>query len=172
LNHWVRALVATDIYLFAGSYQTISIWSSGMFIFGDVSNIGMTPSSLVPSDFGKEGGAAPQKLRELHTSVCFCVICCSNFSSLTCCQGGSVYSLCVTNDYIFCGTYENVIHVWEAVNFTVLQTLDGHVGTVYALAVMPQSSPNNKGRLFSASYDKTIRVFFYTCFMHILAWTD
>jgi WD40 repeat protein len=117
---------------------------------------------LVPSDFGKEGGAAPQKLRELHTSVCFYIRYASikfSYPIMVCCQGGSVYSLCVTNDYIFCGTYENVIHVWEAVNFTVLQTLDGHVGTVYALAVMPQSSPNNKGRLFSASYDKTIRVF-------------
>ncbi len=39
--------------------------------------------------------------------------------------------------------YENLIHVWDANEpFHLLRTLDGHVGTVYALAVMPQTSPN------------------------------
>lgn len=153
LNHWVRALVATDTYLLAGSYQTISIWSSRACgavtptcrVIPLLLLLGLTSCTLspaVPAEYTGKGdaGESPKKLHELHTS------------------GGSVYSLCVTTDYVFCGTYENVIHVWEAVSFQLLRTLDGHVGTVYALAVMPQSSPNNKGRLFSASYDKTIRV--------------
>ena len=29
------------------------------------------------------------------------------------CPGGSVYSLCVTNYHIICGTYENKINVWD-----------------------------------------------------------
>lgn len=27
------------------------------------------------------------------------------------CEGGSVYSLAVTNQHVICGTYENLIHV-------------------------------------------------------------
>eukprot|EP00047_Mylnosiga_fluctuans_P004167 m.233044 g.233044 ORF g.233044 m.233044 type:complete len:697 (+) comp12450_c0_seq1:87-2177(+) len=80
----------------------------------------------------------PKKLHVLHTS------------------GGSVYSLCVTDKLIICGTYENLIHVWDLATYTETHTLDGHVGTVYALAVMTQA--NGKGRLFSASYDRTIKV--------------
>ena len=36
LNHWVRALVASERHLFSGSYQTIKV------IFPDVSNAYMS----------------------------------------------------------------------------------------------------------------------------------
>ena len=86
------------------------------------------------------------------------------------CNGGSVYSLALTNKYIICGTYENMIHVWDIQSLSEITSLSGkgcglvgvayiltgHVGTVYALAVLP--TPGGQTRLFSASYDKTIRV--------------
>ena len=40
-------------------------------------------------------------------------------------QGGSVYSLCVTDKHVICGTYENLIHVWDIGTFTEIHTLDG-----------------------------------------------
>ena len=63
------------------------------------------------------GDATVQMLKTLNTS------------------GGSVYSLCVTNDRIMCGTFENVVHIWSLETFEELTTLEGHEGTVYALAV-------------------------------------
>lgn len=90
------------------------------------------------SDLEASDKTQPNKLHVLHTS------------------GGSVYSLCVTDKFIICGTYENLIHVWDINTYSELHTLDGHMGTVYALAVMSQSK--GLGRLFSASYDRTIKV--------------
>lgn len=70
-------------------------------------------------------------------------------------SGGSVYSICATDRHILCGTYENVIQVWEAGTYDVVTTLQGHSGTVYALAWM--HSPAGTVA-FSASYDRSIRV--------------
>jgi E3 ubiquitin-protein ligase TRAF7 len=32
LNHWVRALVAAQSYLYSGSYQTIKVWQSCLLV--------------------------------------------------------------------------------------------------------------------------------------------
>ncbi len=64
----------------------------------------------------------------------------------------------MTADYIFCGTYENVIHVWDLETLSPMQTLAGHAGTVYAMTYSAPATSSGKGRLFTASYDKTIRV--------------
>eukprot|EP00051_Salpingoeca_urceolata_P027745 m.483093 g.483093 ORF g.483093 m.483093 type:complete len:741 (-) comp22779_c0_seq1:113-2335(-) len=85
-----------------------------------------------------ETSGAPPKLQQLRTS------------------GGSVYSLCVSEDFVIAGTYENLIHVWDIRTFEEVATLEGHGGTVYSLVLM--SHGGGKGRLFSASYDKTIKV--------------
>lgn len=66
-----------------------------------------------------------------------------------------MYSLAVTDRHIICGTYENSIHVWDVNTFTDIAVLSGHLGAVYALAVL---STRNYARLFSGSYDNTIRV--------------
>ncbi|XP_059145102.1 E3 ubiquitin-protein ligase TRAF7-like isoform X2 [Physella acuta] len=70
-------------------------------------------------------------------------------------SGGSVYSIAITNHHILCGTYENCIHVWELNTFNQLETLMGHNGTVYALAVLHTASGT---KVFSASYDRSLRV--------------
>uniref|UniRef100_A0A671R352 E3 ubiquitin-protein ligase TRAF7 n=1 Tax=Sinocyclocheilus anshuiensis TaxID=1608454 RepID=A0A671R352_9TELE len=67
----------------------------------------------------------------------------------------SVYSIAVTNHHIVCGTYENLIHVWDIESKEQVRTLTGHVGTVYALAVI--STPDQT-KVFSASYDRSLRV--------------
>ncbi|CAL1526297.1 unnamed protein product [Lymnaea stagnalis] len=83
-----------------------------------------------------------------------------NINTLECVRdletsGGSVYSIAITNHHILCGTYENCIHVWELNNFNQLETLMGHSGTVYALAVLHTASGT---KVFSASYDRSLRV--------------
>ena len=45
--------------------------------------------------------------------------------------------------------------VWNKENYEQVETLTGHVGTVYALAVI--SAPGTT-RVFSASYDRSLRV--------------
>ena len=54
------------------------------------------------------------------------------------------------------------IQVWDVQTLQEMETLTGHVGIVYALAVLKTSGQT---RLFSASYDKTIRV--SICFKQI-----
>mmetsp|Transcript_13198 Transcript_13198/g.39721 ORF Transcript_13198/g.39721 Transcript_13198/m.39721 type:complete len:612 (-) Transcript_13198:116-1951(-) len=84
-------------------------------------------------------------------------------------QGGSIYSLTTTDDYVIAGTYEHLIHIWDVSTYDEVQTLSGHAGTVYALAVMQQKA--GKDILFSASYDRTVRVWSldtFTCIQTLL----
>ncbi|WAQ96435.1 TRAF7-like protein [Mya arenaria] len=97
-------------------------------------------------------------------------------------SGGSVYSIAITSHHVLCGTYENVIHVWETDGEQPITTLRGHSGTVYALAacttpagvwsmdnmicsqtlVRHQGSVASlavsKGRIFSGAVDNTVKV--------------
>lgn len=70
-----------------------------------------------------------------------------------------VYSLTVTQQYIICGTNQNHIHVYNRQSFEPVGNLSGHVGTVTAFALwqVPNDHPN-RFRLFSASDDKSLRV--------------
>jgi len=70
-----------------------------------------------------------------------------------------VYSLTVTQQYIICGTNQNQIHVYNRQSFEPVGNLSGHVGTVTAFALwqVPNDHPN-RFRLFSASDDKSLRV--------------
>jgi WD40 repeat protein len=63
--------------------------------------------------------------------------------------------------WICSGTYENTINVWDLRTLECIRTLPGHTGAVYTLAIM-----GNK--LFSGSYDATIRVRNWTalCLKH------
>ena len=70
-----------------------------------------------------------------------------------------VYSLSVTQQYIICGTNQNQVHVYNKQTFEPVANLSGHVGTVTAFALwqVPNDHPN-RFRLFSASDDKSLRV--------------
>eukprot|EP00039_Didymoeca_costata_P029354 m.24312 g.24312 ORF g.24312 m.24312 type:complete len:699 (-) comp7595_c0_seq1:214-2310(-) len=70
-------------------------------------------------------------------------------------SGGSVYSLCISQQFVMCGTFANLVHIWALHTFEEVITLEGHTGTVYALAVLEEGSST---LLFSASYDRSIRV--------------
>ena len=41
------------------------------------------------------------------------------------CNGGSVYSLAVTDRHIVCGTYENMIHIWDVQTLAEIASLSG-----------------------------------------------
>ncbi|KAF5920411.1 hypothetical protein HPG69_009661 [Diceros bicornis minor] len=70
-------------------------------------------------------------------------------------SGSSVYSISMTNDFIVCGTYETLIHVWDTESKEHLGTLTGRMGTVYALVAI--STPNQT-KVFSICYYWSLRV--------------
>ena len=60
-----------------------------------------------------------------------------------------------------------VLQVWDVNGWEYLGTLEGHRGTVYDLAAL--ETPGQT-KLFSASYDKTIRVLRCVCVcVHVCA---
>lgn len=86
-NHWVRALVLSERFLYSGSYQAVKV-SVDMVVVNEI----------------------------IDTAWFLLLLQVWNLESLECirvleCPGGSVYSLCVTNHFIMCGTYENKINV-------------------------------------------------------------
>ena len=46
------------------------------------------------------------------------------------CTGGSVYSLAVSNKHIICGTYENMIHVWDKESLSEVASFSGEDDTI------------------------------------------
>lgn len=84
-NHWVRALVVSENYLYSGSYQAVKVvyqYNYGILILLCV--------------------YLYDQIWDLQSLECIRVLDC---------LGGSVYSLLVTTHYIACGTYENKINV-------------------------------------------------------------
>lgn len=158
----VCTLAVANNLLFSGSLKVVNIWDthtrtligclSGFnhwvralvatpdFLFAGsyqiVSIWSSRPKDITPAF---EDGEEPKCLESLQTS------------------GGSIYSVYITDQYIICGTYEHLIHIWDGSTLDEVRTLEGHSGTVYALEVMAGSA-NGRSRLFSASYDRTIRV--------------
>lgn len=81
-NHWVRALVVSGNYLYSGSYKTVKVH---LHVY--VQFVQMHTRAKVWS---------LDTLEVLHVLQS---------------GGGSVYSLVLTDKYIICGTYENLIQV-------------------------------------------------------------
>ncbi|KAH0586115.1 hypothetical protein H2248_007384 [Termitomyces sp. 'cryptogamus'] len=65
----------------------------------------------------------------------------------------SVLSLVSNSDYIFSGSQNEDISVWEKQTFTLKSTLRGHTGSVLALELAKE-----KEWLFSSSGDSTVRI--------------
>ncbi|KAG8506388.1 E3 ubiquitin-protein ligase TRAF7 [Galemys pyrenaicus] len=149
LNHWVRALVAAQSYLYSGSYQTIKIWdirtldcvhvlqTSG----GSVYSIAVTSHHIVCGTYENLIHVwdieSKEQVRTLTGHV------------------GTVYALAVisTPDQtkVFSASYDRSLRVWSMDNMICTQTLLRHQGSVTALAV-------SRGRLFSGAVDSTVKV--------------
>merc|ERR1739848_123428 len=70
-----------------------------------------------------------------------------------------IFSITVTNQHIICGTNHNVIQVYNKQTFEPVCNLNGHIGTVNAFALLQVANDHpNRFRLFSASDDKSLRV--------------
>lgn len=65
----------------------------------------------------------------------------------------SVLSLAANENYIFSGSQNEVISVWDKKTFTLTRTLHGHTGSVLALEYA-----KDKQWLFSSSGDSTVRI--------------
>lgn len=91
----MRALVATDKFLYAGSYQTISVRIRLSGSCAAACSSSASRAQIWSSDRRTllATGEPPERITTLRT------------------LGGSVYSLCITDRFIIAGTYENLIHV-------------------------------------------------------------
>lgn len=157
----VCTLVTKRKMLFSGSLKKIKVWNlQTMELIQELTGLNHWVRALVASERHLFSGSYQTiKLWDLDTLECVRVLQTS---------GGSVYSLAVTKEYIVCGTYENQIQVYDVNTHKHLETLNGHVGTVYGLAVL--SAPGQT-RLFSASYDRSLRVWnleSFTCVQTLL----
>lgn len=144
----VCTLTGNDTYLFSGSLKSIKVWDRESY-----SLVKTLPSQNhwvrkleISGKYLYSGSYQAVKVWKLDTL---------EVAHVLKCKGASVYSLTVTDKYIVCGTYENMIQVWDVHTLQDKGILTGHVGAVYAVAVL--RAPG-RDRLFSASYDKTIRV--------------
>eukprot|EP00731_Ephydatia_muelleri_P029360 Em0020g1004a len=135
--------------LFSGSLKSIKVWNVRTTqLICELPMQNHWVRALSTSDkFLYSGSYQAVKVWNLDTLDCIHV--------LQCQKGGSIYSLAVTNQHIICGTYENQIYVWDVQSLQLLTELSGHVGIIYSLQVI--EAPGQT-RLFSACYDKTLRV--------------
>ncbi|CAI8007245.1 E3 ubiquitin-protein ligase TRAF7 [Geodia barretti] len=145
----VCTITLSENRLFSGSLKSIKIWDiETKKLVQELPTQNHWVRALVVSGKNLYSGSYQAiKIWDLESLECTQV--------LQCHGGGSVYSLAVTEEHIICGTYENKICVWDVKSLKNVADLTGHVGIVYALQVM--ESPGST-RLFSACYDKTLRV--------------
>ncbi|XP_037545266.1 E3 ubiquitin-protein ligase TRAF7 [Nematolebias whitei] len=134
LNHWVRALVASQNHLYSGSYQTIKVCGGKMNMFAFSGRI-RDLSGLIVS---------PAVENTLSDGV------------------EDVWTQRYLSAKADMGSVSFIHHqrvglslVWDIESKEQVRTLTGHVGTVYALAVI--STPDQT-KVFSASYDRSLRV--------------
>ncbi|XP_013417562.1 E3 ubiquitin-protein ligase TRAF7-like [Lingula anatina] len=144
----VCTLASARNMLFSGSLKVIKVWDVHTYqLKKEITGLNHWVRALVSSQqFLYTGSYQTIKIWDLETLECVKMLDTS---------GGSVYSICITEHHILCGTYENCIHVWELGTFNQTTTLQGHSGTVYALA--PLQTPSGT-KVFSASYDRSLRV--------------
>nr|CAB3267212.1 ZF(TRAF/RING)-5 zinc finger protein [Phallusia mammillata] len=146
----VCTLVCANNMLFSGSLKSIKVWNverANIRFHQELQGLNHWVRALVShNNFLYSGSYQTIKIWDVLTLECKHVLQTS---------GGSVYSIAVTNHHIVCGTYENCIHVWDIRNHEPVAQLTGHVGIVYALAVL--STPEQT-KVFSASYDRSLRV--------------
>uniref|UniRef100_A0AAZ3SBR9 RING-type domain-containing protein n=1 Tax=Oncorhynchus tshawytscha TaxID=74940 RepID=A0AAZ3SBR9_ONCTS len=146
----VCTLVSSHSMLFSGSLKAIKVWDivgTELKLKKELTGLNHWVRALVASQNHLYSGSYQTiKIWDIRSLDCVHVLQTS---------GGSVYSIAVTNHHIVCGTYENLIHVWDIESKEQVRTLTGHVGTVYALAVI--STPDQT-KVFSASYDRSLRV--------------
>jgi len=76
-------------------------------------------------------------------------------------HSGPVWCLCAYNDYLFSGSSDKVIKVWDtATNYRCLKTLEGHKGIILALTT-------HENKLYSGSSDCCIKIWSISTFEEI-----
>uniref|UniRef100_A0A671M1I0 E3 ubiquitin-protein ligase TRAF7 n=1 Tax=Sinocyclocheilus anshuiensis TaxID=1608454 RepID=A0A671M1I0_9TELE len=142
----VCTLVSSHNMLFSGSLKAIKVWDivgTELKLKKELTGLNHWVRALVASQNHLYSGSY-QTIKKRSSITVEC-----NTEDII------EYSIAVTNHHIVCGTYENLIHVWDIESKEQVRTLTGHVGTVYALAVI--STPDQT-KVFSASYDRSLRV--------------
>ncbi|KAL4230818.1 E3 ubiquitin-protein ligase traf7 [Mactra antiquata] len=144
----VCTLVSTRNMLFSGSLKVIKVWDVHTHeLKRELTGLNHWVRALVATqNLLYSGSYQTIKIWDLDSLECLRQLETS---------GGSVYSIAITNHHVLCGTYENVIHVWDIGTQQQVTTLRGHSGTVYALAACNTGSGT---KVFSASYDRSLRV--------------
>ncbi|XP_036828200.1 E3 ubiquitin-protein ligase TRAF7 isoform X2 [Oncorhynchus mykiss] len=122
----VCTLVSSHSMLFSGSLKAIKVWDivgTELKLKKELTGLNHWVRALVASQNHLYSGSYQTiKIWDIRSLDCVHVLQTS---------GGSVYSIAVTNHHIVCGTYENLIHVWDIES--QVRTLTGHVGTVFLM---------------------------------------
>ncbi|XP_042171553.1 E3 ubiquitin-protein ligase TRAF7 isoform X3 [Oncorhynchus tshawytscha] len=117
----VCTLVSSHSMLFSGSLKAIKVWDivgTELKLKKELTGLNHWVRALVASQNHLYSGSYQTiKIWDIRSLDCVHVLQTS---------GGSVYSIAVTNHHIVCGTYENLIHVWDIES--QVRTLTGHVG--------------------------------------------
>ncbi|XP_064406135.1 E3 ubiquitin-protein ligase TRAF7-like [Halichondria panicea] len=147
----VSSLTLNGSRLYSGSLKSINVWDieSNKLVRALPTQNHWVRALVTYEKYLYSGSYQAVKIWTLETFECVRVLQCQG--------GGSVYSLAVTNQHIICGTYENKINVWDVKSLESVAELTGHVGIIYSLQVIEGPTPGGT-RLFSACYDKTLRV--------------
>ncbi len=69
----------------------------------------------------------------------------------------SVYAIAALSSYVFTGSYDKTIKVWDVDSYVCKQTLQGHSWGIFCLAIFVK---NEHVFLFSGSGDHNIMVLF------------
>ncbi|XP_042171554.1 E3 ubiquitin-protein ligase TRAF7 isoform X4 [Oncorhynchus tshawytscha] len=119
----VCTLVSSHSMLFSGSLKAIKVWDivgTELKLKKELTGLNHWVRALVASQNHLYSGSYQTiKIWDIRSLDCVHVLQTS---------GGSVYSIAVTNHHIVCGTYENLIHVWDIESKEQVRTLTGHVG--------------------------------------------
>uniref|UniRef100_A0A6Q2ZLS3 RING-type domain-containing protein n=1 Tax=Esox lucius TaxID=8010 RepID=A0A6Q2ZLS3_ESOLU len=104
----VCTLVSSHNMLFSGSLKAIKVWDivgTELKLKKELTGLNHWVRALVASQNHLYSGSYQTiKIWDIRSLECVHVLQTS---------GGSVYSIAVTNHHIVCGTYENLIHVWD-----------------------------------------------------------
>jgi len=149
MNHWVRALATSENKLYCGAYKTIKVYDMKNFEPLHVidSQGGHVYSLVVSTDYIIAG----------TYENCILVWNKNSYNKIAKLTGhaGIVYSLVlmtiVDSNRVISASYDGSLRVWSLDNMQCVQTLFRHQGSVTTLAV-------SRGRIFSGSVDRTVKV--------------
>ncbi|EDQ87271.1 uncharacterized protein MONBRDRAFT_33442 [Monosiga brevicollis MX1] len=160
----VCALAASRTMLFSGSHQCVNVWSLDSHqLLGQIGDLSHWTRALVAShDLLFVGNSSMIKVwtigslkfaeEDPEPSPIRTLVLQNPMGTK---EPRAIYSMCLTPQHLIGGTSDGMLHIWDRDTLAYKQALSGHTAIVYSIDFMP-GEPH--GKLFSASLDRTVRV--------------